>query len=229
MKEKGSPLPSCVGFIMDGNRRWAKEHGKEAIEGHIAGKDKFLEVTQWVIENKIPHAVVYAFSTENWQRQQTEVEGLLSLFLGTVEEFQGQDSKENIQIKIIGRREDFSPEFQQKLKHLEEKPHKKPKTALWVALSYGGRSEIVEAVNKAIAKGERVTEESFSKLLYTAEMPDPDLIIRTGGESRLSNFLPWQSTYSELFFTKTLWPAFTKDEFQRILNDYAARERRIGK
>ncbi len=222
--------PKCLGFIMDGNRRFAKNKGEETLSGHLAGKDKLFEVIKWVYEKKIPHAVFYAFSTENWKRDQTEVDNLMKLFTDSVALFRDRADEENISFKIIGRRDDFSPELKKAISDLEVISHKTdPDLTVWIALSYGGRAEIVAATNAAIKKGEEVTEESYSKLLWSAGMPDPSLIIRTGGEYRLSNFLPWQSVYSELFFTETLWPAFTKDEFTRILSAYETRERRVGK
>jgi undecaprenyl diphosphate synthase len=221
--------PSCVGFIMDGNRRFAREHGLEVASGHLAGKNKLMEVIRWTAEADIPHLVVYAFSTENWQRSETEVAALISLFSVVIAELEAREEKD-FAVRFVGRRKDFTPELQADMARLEStKAGEDVKITVWIALSYGGRAEIVEAANQAIGLGQIVTEESFAELLWTKGMPDPDLIIRTGGEERLSNFLPWQSVYSELFFTKTYWPAFTKEEFTGILETYAARERRRGK
>ena len=223
-------IPTCVGFMMDGNRRFAKASGMDTLFGHTAGKEKFFEVVTWVHEAGIKHAVFYAFSTENWRRDQSEVDGLMSIFLDAVKELQAKNDGRNISIRIIGRREDLSIEMQDAVTLVEkETAFENPDTTIWVALSYGGRAEIVNAANKAVEGGVLVTEETFKSLLWSALLPDPDLIIRTGGDKRLSNFLPWQSVYSELFFTDTYWPAFTKEEFTRILNDYEKRERRIGK
>lgn len=216
-------IPTCVGFIMDGNRRWATEQGLVTLEGHVAGKDKFFEMVKAVSALGIPHAVFYAFSTENWQRSEVEVVYLIDLFSEALKVI------ESVGVKIIGRRSDFNLDLQKSMAELEEKTCQYTKTTIWIALSYGGRAEIISAVNQAVTLGSTVTEETFNQLLYTAQMPDPDLIIRTGGEVRLSNFLPWQSVYSELFFTDTYWPAFTKDEFQRILAQYGDRQRRRGK
>ena len=221
--------PQCVGFIMDGNRRFARMHGKPDLAGHAAGKETFLEVIRWTEEVHIPHVIFYTFSTENWHRSQAEVEGLMTLFKEVITSVGKDAQKRSFRLRFVGRRQDFSLEFQEDMNRLErETEQSEAASTVWLALSYGGRAEIVDAVNAAIAKGEVVDEAGFAKLLYTAEMPDPDLIIRTGGEQRLSNFLPWQSVYSELFFTDTYWPAFTKEEFTRILNAYAERERRIG-
>lgn len=225
-----STIPTCVGFMMDGNRRFAKVSNMDTLFGHTAGKEKFFEAVAWVHEAGIKHAVFYAFSTENWQREQIEVDGLMSIFLGAVKELQEKNDGRNISIRIIGRSEDLSLEMQAAVTLVEkETAFENPDTTIWIALSYGGRAEIVDAVNKAVEGGIPVTEESFGELMWSAGMPDPDLIIRTGGDQRLSNFLPWQSVYSELFFTDTYWPSFTKEEFTRILNDYEKRERRIGK
>lgn len=222
-------MPNCLGFIMDGNRRFAREQGLETIAGHVAGKDKLIEVMRWSKEAGVRHLVVYAFSTENWQRSEAEVAGLLGLFSQGIKELE-TESERDFAVRFIGRRKDFSSELQAEMQHLEnDTVLGDDKLTLWIALSYGGRAEIVEAVNLAVRGGEVVTEESFAKLLWSADMPDPDLIVRTGGEVRLSNFLPWQSVYSELHFTPTYWPAFTKEEFNSILETYAARERRKGK
>ena len=220
--------PTCLGIIMDGNRRFAREQGLEAAAGHLAGKDKLMEVIRWTADADISHLVVYAFSTENWRRSEEEVKALLALFSLVIAEFEARKEKD-FAVRFIGRRNDFSLELQADMARLETIPPDEHKITVWIALSYGGRAEIVEATNRAIELGEKIDEESFAKLLWTEGMPDPDLIVRTGGEERLSNFLPWQSVYSELIFTPTYWPAFTKEEFTSILETYAARERRRGK
>ncbi len=227
-KETIASLVQCVGFIMDGNRRFAIANNKTELWGHTAGKDKFIEVIDWVVEKKISHAVFYAFSTENWKRDKDEVEHLMFLFRVLLEQIKNEAEERKVNIRVIGRREDLPEDIQVSIKDLEEKRLDR-ETTIWIAFSYGGRAEIISAVNKAIKKGKEVSEIEFGKLLWTAEMPDPDIIIRTSGEKRLSNFLPWQSVYSEMFFTDTYWPAFTKDEFMSILEEYASRERRIGR
>lgn len=222
-------VPQCVGFIMDGNRRWAKERGKETLVGHKAGEDKFYEVAQWVKEASIPHAVFYAFSTENWLRDKVEVTYLMDLFETFMLQLKGEIETIQMRVCVIGERTRFSPRLQDLMSELEKASSHYIGTTIWVALSYGGRAEIVAACNHAITAGIAISEESFAQYLWTAGMPDPDLIIRTGGDVRLSNFLPWQAVYSELFFTDTYWPAFTKDEFTRIVAQYADRQRRRGK
>jgi undecaprenyl diphosphate synthase len=219
----------CVGFIMDGNRRWAKEQNLPTFEGHKAGEDIFYDSAQWVKEMGISHAVYYAFSTENWQRSPEEVSYLMQLFAFFLERMLGEIDVVQVRVQVIGTREDFSPKLQSLIERLETASARYNETTIWVALSYGGRAEILAACNQAIAAGAPVDEKSFSQYLQTADMPDPDLIIRTSGEQRLSNFLPWQSVYSELFFTDTYWPAFTKEEFTRIVGQYGDRQRRRGK
>lgn len=229
MSEIKTNIPKCVGFIMDGNRRFASKQAKETFEGHKAGEEVFYESVKWVKEAKIETAVYYAFSTENWKRSTEEVSYLMKLFELFIEKILSETNQAKVRVKVIGRRKDFSEKLQGLINDLETESAQYKELTVWVALSYGGRAEILEAVNKAVEKGEEVTEESFARLLWSSPMPDPDLIIRTGGEQRLSNFLPWQSVYSELFFTDTYWPAFTKEEFTRILCAYADRERRQGK
>lgn len=233
-----SHIPTCVGFIMDGNRRWAKEQGLPTFEGHRKGADVFSECVRWVRDAGIAHAVFYAFSTENWQRSEEEVGYLMDLFRELLNKIDKQIADENktnqekkVKLRIIGRREDFSPDLQTHMTEIEMKSesYEDATTTIWIALSYGGRAELVSAVNEAVRKGEEVTEASFESLLWTAGMPDPDLIIRTSGEQRLSGFVTWKSVYSELFFLDTYWPAFTQETFHSIVEAYAERERRRGK
>jgi undecaprenyl diphosphate synthase len=229
MNKRKIILPKCVGFIMDGNRRWAKEKGLESLAGHKAGEEIFYDSVKWVQEAKIPNAVYYAFSTENWGRSSEEVSYIMELFKAFLNRMLQEIHQIKIGVRVIGRRADFSLELQQLMAKLEMESKKYTNTTISVALSYGGRLEIIEAVNKVVKEGQEVNEESFSNKLWTAGMPDPDLVIRTGGEQRLSNFLPWQTIYSELFFIDTYWPAFTKSEFTRILKEYGTRDRRKGK
>jgi undecaprenyl diphosphate synthase len=223
------PVLDCVGFIMDGNRRWAKERGLPTMEGHKQGEDTFYNCARWIKEMGIPHGVFYAFSTENWLRDKAEVDYLMELFVSFIKKMKAEIHTDKVRIKVIGERTKFSQELQDLIKEAEEMSAEYTDTTIWVALSYGGRAEILRACNQAITAGVPVDEATFAALLYTAGMPDPDLIIRTGGDLRTSNFLPWQAVYSELFFTDTYWPAFTKDEFTRIVAQYGERQRRRGK
>lgn len=217
---------TCLGFIMDGNRRWAKEHSLPTFEGHRKGAEVFRQSVEWVCEAEIPHAVYYAFSTENWRRTEDEVSYLMDLFREIIAEIKKQTK---VTVKIVGRREDFAEDIKAQFTEIESlHTEDGAKTTIWIALSYGGRAEILAAVNQAVAAGESVTEESFTELLWTADMPDPDMIVRTGGEYRLSNFMTWKSVYSELLFLETYWPALTQDDFNGILKEYEQRERRRG-
>lgn len=227
----------CLGLIMDGNRRWARDNDVETLEGHQKGVEVMQESFRWIRDMGVANAIYYAFSTENWNRSKQEVGYLMNLFSTAIDKLDAQveaDNKENpeakIQLKIVGCRSDFSEELQNKMNKLDKKFENMEGvvTTVWIALSYGGRAEIVEAVNKAILVGEKVTEESFAELLWTADMPDPDMIVRTSGEQRLSNFVTWKSVYSELFFMDKHWPALTKSDFEDILREYETRERRKG-
>lgn len=219
---------ACVGFIMDGNRRWAKEQNLSTLLGHQSGYENFYIIAEAALEAGIPHAVFYAFSTENWRRKEEEVRYLLNIFRAMIREMTGRMAKHQARIRFIGRREDFPEDLKTGMAETERQSAHFTRGTLWIALSYGGRAEIVEAVNVAVKGGTPVNEDTFRNLMWSAEMPDPDLIIRTGGEERLSNFLPWQSVYSELFFTKTYWPAFTPLEFASIVSAYGDRIRRHG-
>jgi undecaprenyl diphosphate synthase len=220
--------PTCLGFIMDGNRRWAKEQGLPTLDGHQKGLDVFLDIVRYVREEEIPHAVFYAFSTENWNRSETEITYLMTIFSKTLARMSEELAEQGVRVRIVGRRQDFSSQLQTQIYELEEKSAQYTGTTIWIALSYGGRAEIVQAVNQAVKNGKEMDEESFGKLLWTAGMPDPDMIVRTSGEQRLSNFLSWQSAYSEFYFIEKHWPALTKADFKDILLQYEKRQRRHG-
>jgi len=225
---EASPAPACVGIILDGNRRWAKERGLPTFEGHRAGMENLKTAVRFVRESGVKHLVVYAFSTENWNRKEEEVAYLMDLFRESIQKQMKALGKEGVRIRFVGQRERFSDNLRQAMDEVEEETKGNDSLTLYVCLSYGGRAEIVAAANAAAASGE-ITEDSLAENLWTAGMPDPDIIIRTSGEKRLSGFLPWQSVYSELFFTDTFCPAFTKEEFDAILAEFAKRERRHGK
>lgn len=222
---KTTSLPQCLGFIMDGNRRWAAAAQLSSIEGHQKGREVLHTCVEWVRDRGIPHAVFYAFSTENWQRSASEVSALMDLFRTELRTL----ADKQVRVKIIGNRTDFADDLRSELNKLEERTSHHTGTTVWIALSYGGRAEIVAAVNEAVKAGVLVTEDTFATRLMTSEMPDPDMIIRTSGEQRLSNFLPWQSTYSELLFLDKPWPALTIADFDAILSQYDKRTRRRGK
>lgn len=221
-------VPACIGIIPDGNRRWARARGIPSIVGHRRGSERVRDIVTWAAHRDIPHLVVYVFSTENWQRSPAEVAGLMKLLgeaLGRV----AREVPDTVRFVCLGDRECISAALRERIQQLERATAHRTGTVATLLLSYGGRAEIVDAVNRAIASGvSSVDENAFGALLEANALPDPDLIIRTSGEQRLSNFLPWQSVYSELFFTETLWPDFTEAEFDRILEWYASRNRRRG-
>ena len=213
---------------MDGNRRWAKEHGVFKLEGHRAGVETLKATVRLARDRGIKHIVVYAFSTENWGREAEEVSYLMNLFHEALNKEMKELGKEGVRARFVGQRERFAENLQKEMAIIENETAGNNAITLWCGLSYGGRAEIVEAA-KAAAKVGEVTEESLASRLWTAGMPEPDLIIRTGGEKRLSGFLPWQTIYSELFFSDTLWPDFSAEEFDAILAEFVTRERRRGK
>jgi len=220
---------ACVGIIMDGNRRWAKAKGLHKLEGHRVGTDTLIKTVRFVRDASIKHIIVYAFSTENWGREPSEVSYLMDLIHEAIKNEFKKLGEEGVRVRFTGQLARFSTDLQQAMTNLEKETEKNSGITLWICLSYGGRAEIVHAARTIAAAGTEITEESLGKNLWTAEMPDPDIIIRTGGEKRLSGFLTWQSVYSELFFTDTYWPDFNKEEFETILAEYDSRERRRGK
>jgi undecaprenyl diphosphate synthase len=233
MAEQNINSPACVGIIMDGNRRWARERNLPPFEGHRAGYKNLKLISGFAREFGIRHLVVYAFSTENWKRSQEEVGFLMDICREAFSALEiAEMKKSGARLRFIGNFERVAPDIRALMRSAEEETAQNEYT-LWVALSYGGRSEILSAMtraskDKSSVEIARMDEYDFSALLWSAEMPDPDIIIRTGGEQRLSNFLPWQSVYSELFFIKTYWPDFSRQEFRDILDDFAKRERRRG-
>lgn len=233
MTERGGTTEAssvtCVGIIMDGNRRWARLRNLPVFEGHSEGYKKLREVVGWVRDAHIPHMVAYAFSTENWKRSEEEVGYLMKLFRSVLENEMQKMIEERVRVHFIGDRSRFSEDLQQMMEKLERATAKKYDITLHLAMSYGGRAEIVAATNRLLQERvSNVTEDAFMQELWSYPMPDPDIIIRTGGEKRLSGFLPWQSVYSELFFTDSFWPAFTKEEFEQICAEYHTRKRNFG-
>ncbi len=220
----------CIGIIMDGNRRWAKGKGKPVFEGHRAGYDTLTKAVGWARDAGVPHVVAYAFSTENWQRAEDEVGYLMKLFRFILDNETERMIAEHVRVRFIGDRARFSKDIQKGMERIEAETEKSYKITLHIAMSYGGRAEIMAAANQLAFEGSGVeTEEAFAKKLWSYPMPDPDIILRTGGEMRLSGFLPWQSVYSELFFVQTLWPDFSQAEFDGIIMEFHSRSRRHGK
>lgn len=218
-----------LAIIMDGNGRWAEKHRKVRLSGHRAGAETLDNVMHYCREVGIKYLTVYAFSTENWKRSKEEVSGLMKLLSSFIKSKEKILIKERISFRVIGRRTDLSLKLQREIAALEKKTAGGDFT-LVVALSYGGRAEIVDAAKAWALSGEKdeLTEEAFSKFLYAPDIPDPDLIIRTSGECRTSNFLMWESAYSEWYFTDVYWPDFDRAEFDKALESYSRRERRMG-
>ncbi|HOZ99987.1 polyprenyl diphosphate synthase [Mesotoga prima] len=222
-------FPVHVAFIMDGNGRWAKKRGLERIEGHRKGAEVADAASHWCADLGIRYVTLYAFSTENWRRPKEEVEFLFELMLLYISSKVGSMLEEGVRMRFMGRLNELPPKLGDFVFQIENKTSMGKKLDVIVALNYGGRAEIVDAVNEILKIGkEQISEEDIAMNLYLPDVPEPDLIIRTSGEERLSNFLTWQSVYSELFFTATLWPDFTKEEFHRAVDDYSKRKRRFG-
>lgn len=224
-------VPHHVGIIMDGNGRWAKERGQMRHAGHQAGVDNIRPVLEACVEFGIQVLTIYAFSTENWSRPLEEVSGLMRL-LGLALRNRLQELHENgVQIRHSGRLSGISRALQRQILHAVDYTKNNDRIILNVAFNYGGRGEILDAVRQVINDGldlDSLTEETFSRYLYTGDLPDPDLIIRTGGEWRLSNFLVWQAAYAEYYTTPTYWPDFDRNELYKALLEYNRRERRFG-
>lgn len=224
-------IPKHVAIIMDGNGRWAEMRGLPRIEGHKRGADRTREVIAAAMEVGIDTLTLYAFSVENWQRPRDEVSTLMKLLEFYLKKEFTELIRRGVVFRTIGEVWRLPVNVQALLKEVESKSSSNKGMNLVLALSYGGRNEIIRVVKKIIGQGVRaedVTEEYFSSQLDTSGVPSPDLIIRTSGEKRISNFLLWQAAYSELYFTDTLWPDFSREEFLVALHDYQSRERRFG-
>ncbi|MBI5100811.1 MAG: isoprenyl transferase [Nitrospirae bacterium] len=224
-------LPLHIGVIMDGNGRWAQLRGLPRIEGHRRGAERAKEIIETSAELGIKCLTLYTFSTENWQRPETEVTMLMKLLEHYLRKELADLMKQDIVYRAIGEIWRLPVNIQKLIKETEEKTSSNKGMTLVTALSYSGRNEIVRAVRKALdagRRGDEINEESFSSYLDTAGLPPPDLIIRTSGERRISNFLLWQSAYAELYFSDTLWPDFDKEELKLAIRDFQGRERRFG-
>ncbi len=221
-------LPSHIAFIMDGNGRWAKKRGMPREYGHIKGAEKFKEVVRHCGDIGIDTVTVYAFSTENWNRPENEVSALMKLLSQYIEGAKNELEENKIRFIFLGDKSELSDELRTKAEELEGLS-KDYKLTLNIALNYGGRAELVHAFNSLLKEGKtEITEKDISDHLYTKDSPDPDLIVRTGGDFRISNFLLYQAAYAELSFTKTLWPDLTNKEIDEIVEDFSRRHRRYG-
>lgn len=223
-------LPVHVAVIMDGNGRWAEQRHLPRIAGHKRGFDAFVQMVKNCSDMGIKYLTVYAFSTENWKRSAEEVQGLMGIMLSAMRVYIPMLNERNICAKVIGDMSYFTNDMKEAISTATGKTASNTGMTLCVALSYGGRNEIVNAVNRLLAEGKtHTTEAELAEKLYTAGVPDPDLIIRTSGEMRISNFLLWQSAYSEYYFTDVLWPDFDKSQLEKALQTYSKRQRRYGK
>lgn len=228
-------VPAHIGIIMDGNGRWAKKRRLPRSAGHRAGAENFRTITRYASKIGVKYLTLYAFSTENWSRPQEEVGALMDLFKSYLEEALRDFMDENIQVRFIGDVSAFSPELQKLIREVEEASAPKTGMVLNLAMNYGGRAELLRAA-KAFAADvksgqtgpESLTEEGFSRYLYTAGQPDPDLIIRPSGEQRISNFLLWQSAYAEFVYFDILWPDFKPGDLDEAIRIYSSRQRRFG-
>ena len=225
-------VPVHVAIIMDGNGRWARKRGLPRLEGHRVGVDCIQGVLKTLAEKGIKYVTLYAFSTENWNRPAEEVEGILGILYDALRNQTETLHKNNVHIVHIGKADRLGRQLREAVVYAQDLTRENTGVTLNVAFDYGGRDEILEAVKQLIRDGvpvEDIDEQLFSKYLFTAQIPDPDLIIRTGGELRISNFLLWQSAYSEYYHTPTLWPDLDSTELERVLAAFTNRQRRFGR
>jgi undecaprenyl diphosphate synthase len=220
-----------VAIIMDGNGRWAERRGLPVAEGHQAGTKALRRTVEAAIDLGVETLVVYAFSTENWSRPADEVELLMEIFGETIERELPDLVRQGVRVRFIGRTDRAPEELRERMTALEEETRHNERLSLWIAFDYGGRDELVRAARRLVESGidpREIDENAFAAQLYAPELPDPDLLIRTSGELRISNFLLWQLAYAELIFVETLWPDFGRDELREALAAYARRRRRFG-
>ena len=228
---KTSPLPNHVAIIMDGNGRWAKQRGLPRLAGHEAGTSNVRRVVDRFNNYEVKYLTLYAFSTENWRRPDEEVNGLIHIFARMIDRETKALHEKGVRLFHLGKADSLSEELQTKVNKAIELTKNNTGITLSIAFDYGGRAEILDAVRRIVRDGirpEDITDSLFSSYLYTPNVPEPDLIIRTAGEMRLSNFLIWQSAYSEYYSTPTLWPDFKDEEVDKALIAYSRRERRFG-
>lgn len=224
-------IPNHVAIIMDGNGRWAKERGLPRLAGHRAGTDNIRRAIKCLANYEVKCITLFAFSTENWSRPRREVQGLMRIMEEVIDQETANLHKDGVKILHLGHLDGLSERLQQKVQYAIELTKHNTRCTLCIAFNYGGRAEVVDAVRRILRDGitsDNIDEALISRYLYTTDLPDPDLIIRTGGEMRLSNFLIWQAAYSEYYATPILWPDFGPEEIERALIAYSERERRFG-
>ncbi len=225
-------IPAHIAIIMDGNGRWAAARGLPRLAGHRAGTENLRRIIRACVEFGIQYLTIYAFSTENWARPNEEVEGLMHILSDVIDNELEELNAEGVQIRHIGRIDRMEENLRNKVQRAVEVTHDNHRLVLCVAWNYGGRDEIVCAIRHLISDGipaAEIDEEKVGQYLFTAGIPDPDLVIRTSGEMRISNFLTWQSAYSEWYFTPTFWPDFDREELRKALEEYSQRDRRFGR
>jgi len=224
-------VPQHIGFILDGNRRWARENGKPVVEGHRQGYLAFKRVVKSAIRHGVRYVSAYAFSTENWQRDRQEVRDLMKIFLWVCKHEVAELDREGIRLRVIGSKLKIGHALARAIHEAEEKTKNNTRGTMLLCLDYGGQQEIVEAMKQIVADGvdpDDITPELISQHLYAPDIPPPDLIVRTSGEKRLSNFMTWESTYSELAFVNEYFPDYNEASLQREIDDYGRRHRRFG-
>lgn len=225
-------IPSHLGFILDGNRRWAKAKGLPTFEGHRRGFNRLTDLAEHCLEFGVKHVTCYCFSTENWDRDPKEVDYLMNLFREMLDKTIKKFNEKDVKFILAGRLEDFAPDIQEKAKKAMELTKDNKSLTFNAALSYGGRAEVVDATKKIIAEGltpDEITEEKFSEYIYESGQPNLDMVVRTSGEQRSSGFMLWQAAYTEYYFIEKNWPDFTKELFKDVIEEYSRRERRFGK
>ena len=227
-----SRIPTHIAIIMDGNGRWARARGLPRLAGHRAGTENLRRILTACVEFGDKILTIWAFSTENWRRPQEEVRGLMDIVEQVIDRELSELHKNGVRLRHVGRLAGISRPLQAKVRRATELTQNNDRLILNVAFNYGGKAELLDAIKRMIADGlrpEDIDEERVTSYLYTAGLPDPDMIIRTGNECRISNFMLWQGAYSEYYFTPVLWPDFDKEELRKALEDYARRERRFGR
>ncbi len=225
-------IPKHIVLFPDGNRRWAENNGFSIQEGYLKGKDKFNDFLKWCKDREVSTVTVFGFSSENWKRPQDQVHFLMHIFEKYLKEDIDEFNKEGVRVRIIGEKEKLSSSLQKTILEVEEATKNNKKLNLNLGVSYGGKWDILNAVKNIIKEGirpDKIDEKIFSNYLSTAGQIDPDLVIRAGGEMRMSNFVLWQAAYSELYFSPKLWPDFSKEDFNQALQEFDHRQRRFGK
>jgi undecaprenyl diphosphate synthase len=224
-------LPQHVAIIMDGNGRWAQKRGLPRSAGHQAGFNRIRSVIKTCLAHKIKYLTIYSFSTENWNRPAAEVQTIIDLLVNNIDKEAAVLHKNGVQMRHIGRLKELSPEIQAAIQRACDLTRHNKKMVFTFAFNYGGRAEIIDAVKQLIQEKvplQSINEKTFQEHLYTLDIPDVDLLIRTSGELRISNFLPWQAAYAELYFTRVMWPDFTPGQIKKALLAYSSRQRRFG-